>query len=232
MKISEMNAYVFDQCGKQSREVIDTHLLFLWNMSALEHYNRQLAASGKSMLATPIPFTPDPSRKGAVPGGVGVNFSEAQFVRRLVDEANDIWDFVEVVDDIQELQNAINSGRYAILFYGTPTQYYLSWEPSANEETLEIWQDRDPLDASGFGHEPDFPPRFHRMVATRATLYYAMPHLLMCDAKKFGAFVNMKATLLGNEIKDMEKDFDWYRFGSPGMGGSYQQEAFDPFDLD
>lgn len=232
MNLSALRSVVYDKCGKPTRDEMDDFLIDGWLMSNLAHYNSRLAAVGKPHLGMSREMVVT-NRRGEVDLDLFpavADFTEAAFVRLLVDRDSDTWDTVGVVGNVSQVQDAQMRAQRRIMFYDYPTvKYYLSWKPlAAAGDTLELWFDRDVTELESDQDSPGMPPRFHDLPALRTLHHDALPHLLRPANKGvYESFVRLKAARVAEDLTEREKDFEWWLLGSPSMDGQDQLDAFE-----
>lgn len=134
------------------------------------------------------------------------------------------YDLLEIVNDIDELAGAEEDGRYAIMFYGTPIQYELSWEPSG-EESLQLWNDSDIstlLEVASAGTR--LPARFDYAVGDAAAVKCLALVAMRDESKR--TFVDLQSRILEADLQRWERNWTQYLYQSAAAGSVGQQAAF------
>lgn len=134
--------------------------------------------------------------------------------------------FLEVLDDIEDLKRAEIAGKRAILFVdSSPRVYYLSFEPST-DITAEMWGKSIGQEITDLNNLPPFPKEFDLLCAYRLA-DFVLNQLLIIDSKNFQPFVIAQKKSIATDKERLEHIWRVYR-ANPASANTYSQvEEYD-----
>lgn len=182
---------------------------------ALRFYGAQAALSDQNLtLKIWGPFSPT-DKDMAV--STALNFSDAGIVEILVDEANNIWDPVDIVNKA-DLAPYEHSGRPAVAFYGTPKRMCFSWDPVADQSRIRVSYDETVPDVATPQSAIFLPEYFAPMVGVRVARPCIAYILKVSPDKKES--LDLRLSLLTEEKSEWEAEWKIKRFTSEQQGAT------------
>ena len=173
--------------GDLIRQKLDSNFAVLAVLNVIDTMMLELSNSQKQIRGHKLTLTLAANADTGTIDASALNL-DAKFVR-FRENANDIWQVIDVVDEIEDLTRAANSKRRAILFQGSGATktYFLSWTPD-RAVSAELWGKAIAEEITDLNGLPPFPPEFSLLAAYRAA-EFALNQLLLVDAKNYSAFV-------------------------------------------
>lgn len=209
MLIAEIETNASDLAGGELiRQKLDKHQALLVTLNVIDTMMLELAAVTKQKSSYKADLT---LVAGAKSGTIDMTaFAlDSKFVRWRYNDT-DRWQYLDVVEEIEDLTDDENMGRTSILFsgLGDETTYYLSFTPTASM-SAEIWGKAVQPEIVDIADAPPFPPEFSLVAAYRIA-DFILNQLLLIDAKAYSAFVVAQKNSIATDARRCE--LIWLKF--------------------
>lgn len=159
-----------------------------------------------------------------VPNGVDIEvdaalpFGNAAMVEVLVDQAQQLWDPIDIVN-LTDLATYSHSSFAACAFYdNNPRRIRFSWNPGADGDQVRVTYDTVIPDPATPDTRLFLPEYFTPMVGVRVSID-CVPDILLNDPARRESLL-LRLELLGAEKQEWEKEWDIDRFTSPQQGAT------------
>lgn len=155
------------------------------------------------------------------------------FIRfRSSDGRRERWQIIDIVSDIEDLTEAENRGRRAVLFLGnsSPFAYELSFEPAGFCE-FECWGRTESTTPDGLGSQAaSIPDAYAHLAANRCALLLLGDLMLAPNAAQLIPFAQARAAQLQARQRDLEHRWTVYRSDADNSLADARVAAYDPFE--
>jgi hypothetical protein len=150
--------------GDPPDEVINDAQIMFYVLGAFDFYAMKFYNAGKGFVEYKVTKTPTTK---VTTVSEEFAFGQVGYIRRRIADTDtlDSWVDVKIADSISDLNDAESRGDYAVYFYGpAPITMELSWIPSTDGDTLELWGERVLFTALVMNEEVvDIPQLFHHL---------------------------------------------------------------------
>jgi hypothetical protein len=225
MKISEIIATTYDLAGGNRFPLalrMDEITGYVLNI--IDRMLGELTISDKGVRGHKISLTfPANVRTGTV--NTSALALEPNLFRYRESE-NERWQILDIVENIENLTNAENTGKFAVLFYGSSKatlNYQLSFKPE-KDVVGELWGAEATAEMTGLDALPPFPKELASYVVHAAALI-ALDDLATLEKPPM-QFIALRKQSISAELKELTKIWTTYKSisadgGSPPMRRDY-----------
>lgn len=225
MDIRQLNSYVRERAGAPSPAVLKSDEITLILLSEITARQSQMAQAGKPTrtdIETLIPLTKTGSIT-FVSGQTGAQTKTRPDLARVRETGMAEWTIIPIASDAEALLSYETSGAMAILLYGEPLVYELSFDPVAHE--IELWFDKDvstllQISTSGTG----LAQQFDFMIGVAATIK-AMPRIVQRD-ETARTWADIQIRVLEMELQRYEADWQQFLYQSATSRGSSRKTPY------
>lgn len=214
MNIGELNSYVRDRCGGPDSKLLHSEEITLALLEEITMRQSQMISAGKPFTETTVTWTPA-TKSGVLDSSVYSGKMERPDYARVKPAGGEVYDLFPIVNDIDALTAAESIGQTAILLYGSPLKYELSWTP--NGETVQFWWDADVSSLSAINTAgTKLPARFDFAIGDSAAIKLLQTIALRDESKK--TFAEIQSKILAENLLRWEGQWNEFLFRSVSSG--------------
>lgn len=228
MEVSGIVANVIDRCGGDLIERVNSATATLHVLNVLELYGLELANTFKGSFAIKRN-----ERFSAQSGALSAESSfiyRPQYVRYRGGDSNAAgWQELFVLNDIEELTKAENTGVRAIWFSKVkPFAYQLSFMPQSPID-VEIWGQNYNSQLTALSAVPALPEEFSQLVAVEASIRFLDDLLLLDNAARYQAFFVARKRSLEDEKRQLRRLWNNFKERDENRNVEMRRVPFDIF---
>lgn len=223
-----------DLCGARLVEKLPAHTAILHTLNAIDDIELELSHSSKGIRLKKSNVTLA-SREGTV-GDIQLILPEFIRYRPNNIQTNDeygVWQFIEIVSDIDDLTRAERGMREAVMFSnrdGAPTLFYtLSFTPQY-AIYAEIYGRQKMSASTTLDTAPNIPEQYGRFAAVKAALMMLDEVLLLDGADKFVPFVQSRKISLLADKQNLSHWWTVYKSNADDATSVGYSKPYDPFE--